>query len=321
MTSSTRITSPNDLVTPYEETRAGFLKLALEKNRLATPFVEEAKALRIIAAKYSRPAELLENQNIRTALLAAAGYSDKALKHIPSDIQESAIGELVKNFLEPAGIDFVDELVFRFLLTKGDSLGGKMRNVGGILAEQKLLRTLIATLSVRGTPYFWLNRRLNQWIKGETDDPNVELEAKGISWLSHGRPRTLLLNIKVDVVGNNVDLSLLEHSPDLNSKVRFTSKTRGIQPQSFIALGELKGGVDPAGADEHWKTAISGLARIREAFNRVDLSPNLFFIGAAIANKMAQELFNQLKDGRLDRAANLTNEGQLFDMCEWIIGL
>ena len=31
-------------------------------------------------------------------------------------------------------------------------------------------------------------------------------------------------------------------------------------------FGELKGGIDPAGADEHWKTGNSALVRIRKAF-------------------------------------------------------
>ena len=38
------LASQRSLITPYEETRAGFISLALEKNRKATPFVEEAKA-------------------------------------------------------------------------------------------------------------------------------------------------------------------------------------------------------------------------------------------------------------------------------------
>ena len=37
---------------------------------------------------------------------------------------------------------------------------------------------------------------------------------------------------------------------------------------SYMALGELKGGIDPAGADEHWKTARTALSRIHEAFAR-----------------------------------------------------
>jgi hypothetical protein len=33
------ITKPEDLVTSYNETRAGFIAIALEKNRRATPYV------------------------------------------------------------------------------------------------------------------------------------------------------------------------------------------------------------------------------------------------------------------------------------------
>ncbi len=36
------LSGSTDLVTTYEETRAGFVSLALEKNRRATPFIEQA---------------------------------------------------------------------------------------------------------------------------------------------------------------------------------------------------------------------------------------------------------------------------------------
>lgn len=36
--------SSDDLVTTYEATRAGFVALALEKNRRATPYVAQANA-------------------------------------------------------------------------------------------------------------------------------------------------------------------------------------------------------------------------------------------------------------------------------------
>ncbi len=45
------LTSSNDLVTIYEATRAGFVALALEKNRRATPFVAEARALQEAASR------------------------------------------------------------------------------------------------------------------------------------------------------------------------------------------------------------------------------------------------------------------------------
>jgi len=52
---STLIRSASDLVTSREKTRAGFISLALEKNYLAVPYVEEAKALKAIANRVKKP--------------------------------------------------------------------------------------------------------------------------------------------------------------------------------------------------------------------------------------------------------------------------
>jgi hypothetical protein len=41
-------------------------------------------------------------------------------------------------------------------------------------------------------------------------------------------------------------------------------------------------GIDPAGADEHWKTANFALERIRKSFAKKK-KPQTFFIGASIA--------------------------------------
>ena len=91
--------------------------------------------------------------------------------------------------------------------------------------------------------------------------------------------------------------------------------------ESYIALGELKGGIDPAGADEHWKTARTALVRIREAFSRVEHSPNIFFIGAAIEKKMATEIWSQLENGILTNAANLNEENQVASISLWLCNL
>ena len=68
-----------------------------------------------------------------------------------------AIQGLIKGFLEPVGSDFVEELVYQFLLTRGDTLGGSMRNVGGALATRKFTRTLLAILTLAGIPYHWFH--------------------------------------------------------------------------------------------------------------------------------------------------------------------
>ena len=88
-----------------------------------------------------------------------------------------------------------------------------------------------------------------------------------------------------------------------------------------MAVGELKGGIDPAGADEHWKTARTALERIREAFQQTGAAPATFFIGAAIERKMAEEIWRQLEAGVLDNAANLTNDTQVASLSRWLCTL
>ena len=153
------LNNANDLITPYDEVRAGFIALALERNRRATPFIEQARALKIHVSKLNNPNQLLEIKNIRSTLLTASGVSDKAAKHFNEEDKIEAIKGLIQNFLEPAGIDFVDELVYRYLLTRGDTLGGSMRNAGGVLAERKLSRAILAALNIQDIPYKWLDKK------------------------------------------------------------------------------------------------------------------------------------------------------------------
>jgi hypothetical protein len=74
--------SSKDLETTYEAIRAGFVALALEKNRRATPFVEQARALKAAASQAKKPADLLDMADLQPALLTAAGVSDKAASHL-----------------------------------------------------------------------------------------------------------------------------------------------------------------------------------------------------------------------------------------------
>lgn len=76
------LSSSDDLITPYEAIRAGFVAQALEKNRRATPFVAQARALKASASKAKTPTELVHAEDIQPALLTAAGVSDKATGHL-----------------------------------------------------------------------------------------------------------------------------------------------------------------------------------------------------------------------------------------------
>lgn len=194
------LNSKADLVTSYEDIRAGFVALALERNRRATPFVEQARVLKIRASHAERPHNLLTMKDIRPALLAASGISDKAAGHLQEQDKVEAIEGLIQNFLDPAGENFVEELVYRFLLTRGDTLGGSMRNVGGILAERKFARSIIAALTLSNKPYKWQDKDSKVWIDQSSDDTDIELRLRGISWHSNGKNRTFIYNLNVPIV-------------------------------------------------------------------------------------------------------------------------
>jgi hypothetical protein len=310
----THLHTKADLITSSIETRSGFLELALEKNRQATPFITQARALKAAVLTLSRPIDLMSLPTIQTALVTAAGISDKAASHLDQIAKEQAVRDFIANFLDPAGTDWVDELVYRFLITRGDTVGGAMRNIGGAIAQRKLTRNVIAALSLANISFKWRHIKTKKWLTGSFIDPDIEFQTNALSWTNLQGTRTLRYNYTPAIVGKNIDLCLLACTPQNLDKAVLDGRL-------YVALGELKGGIDPAGADEHWKTARTALLRIRNAFSKIELAPASLFIGAAIVSSMADEIWTQLEEGTLTNAANLTDDNQLASMCRWIIDL
>lgn len=233
--------SSDDLVTTYEAIRAGFIALAIEKNRRASPYIAQAKALQEAATQAKNPADLLNIKGIEMGLLTAAGLSDKSLAHLRPEDKLEAIKGLISNFLEPTGVNFVKELIFRFLLTRGDTLGGSMRNVGGVLAQRKLTRAILSTLTIAGIRYDRQHSKTKKWIAMTNDDSEIELFLRGIAWENELGKRTLIYNLTVPLVKSNVDMCLFNLAP----AELVANKSSAIEPSIVapyvIALGELKG--------------------------------------------------------------------------------
>ncbi|GIW91257.1 MAG: hypothetical protein KatS3mg109_1689 [Pirellulaceae bacterium] len=287
-----------DLVTPHEQVCAGFLEQAEMKATKATPYVAQAKALHDEIATVNDIVELAHKPEIRLELLAAAGFSEKAMSHLSTAELETALESVLNKIKDESGDDWRQEIVYRYLLTKGDTLGGSMRNYTGALGAKKLCSALIRALCDKNMAY-------------ETfSSPSNAEKIQMMKW----RGRILVFDKTPQFLGNNIDVILLK---------ALTSKEDPRQivhdPAAFIACGEVKGGIDPAGADEHWKTANTGLGRIRSSFK--DNRPKLFFAAAAIEAAMAEEIISQLKNGDLDFAANLTKAEQLAALAAWLVSL
>ncbi len=308
------LSSATDLITSQEATRAGFVSLALEKSKRATPAIEEARALHIAARRAGSPLALAAVPELEPALLTAAGISQKAAAHLKPEDRLEAIQGLIANFLEPAGAAFADELVYRFLLVRGDALGGAFRNLVGLMGKRRLGRAVLAALSLIQLPYQWLDSVSGAWISGAEQDVGVERNVGAIAWTRASNKRLLMYDMRVPLVRKNVDLCLLAATPDDRAAAMSV-------PNAYLALGELKGGFDPAGADEHWKTANTALSRVRSAFTGAGSFPKTFFVGGAIVRDMSNELWDQLESGQLSNAANLTAADQVSSLCAWIVEL
>ena len=310
-------TSASDLVTSRQDIRYGFIEFALEKNKRSKPFIENAKAFCHFARQAKTPYELLDIKEIREPLLTASGLSDKSLQYFTDEDKIVAIKELIKNFLEPAGNEFVEEVVYRYLLIKGDTLGGSMRNAIGAFAQQKLIRSFLSVMTGIGMGYHWLSAEKNTaWKNKPEDDFEIESEMKAISWENEHGNRTFAFNLNIPIVGKNIDLCLFNCTCE-----QYDGGSIVSQVKSAIMLGELKGGIDPAGADEHWKTANTALDRIRNSFSEENSTLHTSFIGAAIEKSMAEEIFSQLQTQKLSFAANLTKSDQVYEYCKWLLSL
>ncbi len=290
------IAGPDDLVTPPAAVSDGFLWQAKNKRMLAGAMVDEAEALGRHLETLGDIGLVAKNETIRQGVLAAAGFSDKSQNHIDAKELNLAVRSALQQIAERAGDGWQDEIVSRYLLTRGDTLGGSMRNLTGTRANKMFAsRTIVALRKVGAQP------EMEKTNRGKV---------KSISW----NKRLLLFDKKCPLTGNNIDVMFLEGTDGLGSQAACLA-----DPSCYLACGELKAGIDPAGADEHWKTARSALNRIRATFGSAGLA--LFFAAAAIELGMAREIYSDLSSGRLAHAANLTIDEQLDDLISWLVSL
>lgn len=303
------ITLAKDLITPYENTRASFLEMALEKNDRAIPYVAAAKDLQIQLNEITSCSQLSTLPSIQGALLTAAGISAKASQHIDTVGKQQAIQNLIDKYLKPSGTSFREELVYRFLLINGDSLGGSMRNIVGALAQRRLSLAIISRFSNSNIAFKVKikNSVVNYDRLSNVQKKNAE-KIKAFYWTKDGKERILIYNIKVPFIKFNVDICLLNCN-DIDSM------------DAYLCLGELKGGSDPAGADEHWKTAKSALQRISRKYIAANKKTKFCFLGAAVMETMADEMWDMLQKDELSFAANLSIDNHLSHFVSWLISL
>ena len=289
------VRAADDLVTSSASISLGFLEQAQAKTDKARPHLQDALKLQKNLEDKGTVDEALRDEAIYAELAAASGFSKKATGHVSKrDIKRA----LQTSLRKMAGNDWRKELVYRFLLTRGDSLGGSMRNFAGYRAASKFATVLADELDKNG---------VRCEVQRASDNPD---KVYAIAW----EKRLIVFNKMFPHIKKNVDSVMLNTSMDASLSPAELLR----QPDLILACGELKGGVDPAGADEHWKTANSALERIRRWRTPQWANVKLFFVGAAIETAMAHEIWDQLASGELDFAANLNVDAQMRDLVRWM---
>lgn len=291
------VTDARDLVTSHSAVCNGFLKQALSKTQKAAPFIKDAHLFQERLSAIPTIEEAARAVHIQTDLLAAAGFSAKARGHLSSVELTKALEIAIKMIASSGSDGWRTEILYRYLLTKGDSLGGSMRNTTGASAGTEFTKAILESLA---------KRNIKPRIMCSKTNPE---KIQALAWPD----RRILFDRNVPQVNKNVDVILLRCD-----SVYADDKTLLAKESNYVACGEIKGGIDPAGADEHWKTASSALERIR---NGLKSHPAVFFAGGAIASAMAEEIFAHLNNGSLNHAANLNVSEQVTDLIEWLISL
>ena len=124
------------------------------------------------------------------------------------------------------------------------------------------------------------------------ENAGIEIDLNGLSWKTNEQPRTLLFNLTPPKFSKNIDLCLVA----LDAASFSTEKQMRaalVQPETYLAFGELKSGYDPAGADEHWKTAQSAIIRIRENYGA--LSPATFLLEPQLSKEWPERFGRNFK--------------------------
>ena len=272
-----------ELITTNEERATGFALYADRRNQELKPYIIRAGLVRNwVNRTIAEPAEHYSiPEELAVDLAMAAGISVKAQSHVSPNFKATAIAALLD--AAQASKDSESYILHRFLLSAGDALGGKMRNIVGSIADVRFKTAFVATL------------------KREKTVSAIDVtDERRVVWTNSIGIRIMQFNKLLAATKKNQDVVVTDDSDKL------------------IAVGELKGGIDPAGADEHWKTARTSLNRVRVACGK-DL--NIFFAGSAIETAMAEEIVQELTTGLLNFSSNLGKQEQLIELCEWLATL
>lgn len=202
----------------------------------------------------------------------------------------------------------------------GASLDGGWRNEVGRLAYVSIISPLVIHLHSLGKLESIDYRLKGRIAPEDLDDPPRAGKTyhKKLESLSREEVRQIIADLEEQrITYRQINLRNGNHVL-LNRQITWRDqdgKKHRIGPdlitetdsQAYPWAAELKGGADPAGSDEHWKTASRAFDRIIEAANKTRRNPpRLSFIATILVDRVAREAVLRLQQGTLHSIHNLT---------------
>ena len=205
----------------------------------------------------------------------------------------------------------------------GEALGGISRNEVGRYASAQIIHYLVSEWHKFGyleTIYYTLKPSLEIEVEEEGEEnqqPGVQLKLDVTSttdiqsFLSYVEARRVKYQEVMLRNGYRLLLDRQFHWTESGEErkvhrigVDMTSKSVQLDMEWGA---EVKGGADPAGSDEHWKTATQALGRVLEAAEKTGRpKPKLSFIATILVDRVAIEAQDWIDKGKLVSVYNLT---------------
>jgi type II restriction enzyme len=261
------------------DTQQGIIAQAALKQKLAEKCINSRSILQPLLDNTTFPFTQTITNTQFDFFTAATGLSKKSCEQFHRHEVINMLNDLI--CVEQLVCPMQQQgLIDRYLMSKGESIGGELRNLVGQIGEDKVIKAIFDV-----HPHLCV-----------THSKTGKIQSIG------NRIFSVHFNRKPKLIGKSVDIIVLHH-PDNVADLE--------DPKQYYHAGEIKSGIDPAGADEHWKTACTAFSRIRDVFQEHDTCPALGFLGASINKNMIGEMQSQLAQGTLHSISNLNRKEQV----------
>ncbi len=290
------------------------------------------------------PAELVDEPRLILYYRNVAMVSNKVMNNIGLDTTQHEVGvpldsdkaaqiashlnQILSSLVQHTDLHGENRHIEMAYTNIGASLDGGWRNEVGRLAYNSILNPLITYLHQLGKLDCVTYKLKGRIVLDEDDQPRGRARRLNVADLAPAQLEATLESLndnrvvfrQIDLVnGNQIllnrQLYWLEPGdsghkyrigPDLLTQVQ-GPEDKSIEDARYPWAGELKGGADPAGSDEHWKTATRAFSRIIEAAEKTRRPrPMLSFLATILVDRVAVEAELMLERGELTSVYNLT---------------